>query len=412
MLYTLYEMQQASFAPFRYMADHGQQFFTDPRNPLSASPYGRFAAASFDMLEQLTRRYGKPKFGLDYTTRQGRQVGVSEEIIHRKPFGQLKYFKRHLTLEEQAASDDPKVLVVAPMSGHYATLLRGTVEALLPDHEVYITDWRDARAVPLKDGYFDLDDYVEYLIDWLSDLGSDVHILAVCQPCVPVYAAVALMNETGHKATPLSMTLMGGPIDTRKSPTEVNELAQNRPFEWFENHVVTTVPAPYAGVMRKVYPGFLQLAGFMSMNLGDHITKHQDMFEKLVTGDGESAEKTKTFYEEYRSVMDLTAEFYLQTIDIVFQRHLLPDGEWVSRGRLVNPKAITQTAIFAIEGELDDISGQGQTHAALDISVNLPDEKKEYFLAPSVGHYGIFNGRRWREVIAPKFKAFIRHHQS
>lgn len=404
MLYTLYEMQQMAFAPVRYMADQGQKFFSDPYNPVSHTVAGRFASASYDMLEQLTRRYGKPKFGLTHTVIDGKRVDVDEQILSRKPFGQLKHFRR------QGHHKDPRVLVVAPMSGHYATLLRGTVEALLPDHDVYITDWRDARQIPLVEGTFDLDDYVDYIIDWLEDLGPNTHVLAVCQPCVPVYAAIALMNADDHPSTPPSMSLMGGPIDTRESPTEVNMLAQNRPYEWFENNVITMVPAPNPGMMRKVYPGFLQLAGFMTMNLGDHVSKHNEMFEKLVTGDGESVEKTKAFYEEYRAVMDMTAEFYLQTIDIAFQRHLLPDGKWICKGRLVDPAAITDTAIQAIEGERDDISGQGQTKAALTISTNLDDRKKDYYLAPHVGHYGIFNGRRWREDIYPRFRDFVRQH--
>ncbi|WND02755.1 polyhydroxyalkanoate depolymerase [Temperatibacter marinus] len=404
MLYTFYEMQQMAFAPMRYMATQGQKFYSNPTNPVSHTPAGRFASASFDILEQLTRRYGKPKFGLTSTIIEGQTIEVEEQIVSRRPFGQLKHFKR------KTHCSDPRVLIVAPMSGHYATLLRGTVEALLPDHDVYITDWRDARKIPMTEGSFDLDDYVDYIVDWLEDLGPNTHILAVCQPCVPVYAALALMSEEDHPCTPASMTLMGGPIDTRKSPTEVNQLAQDRPYSWFENNVITMVPAPNPGMMRKVYPGFLQLAGFMTMNLGDHVDKHNEMFEKLVTGDGESANKTRAFYEEYRAVMDMTAEFYLQTIDIVFQRHLLPDGKWVSKGRTIKPEAINETAILAIEGELDDISGQGQTKAALDISTSLPHELKDYYLAPKVGHYGIFNGRRWREDICPRFKDFVRKH--
>ena len=404
LLYTLYEMQHTAFAPFRFMADQGQRYFRHPYNPLSNTPYGKFMAASCDMFEQLTRRYGKPKFGLTSTVIDGKTVEIEEEVVLRRPFGQLKHFRR------KADIADKRVLIVAPMSGHFATLLRGTVEAMLPDHDVYITDWRDARDIPVMEGSFDLDDYIDYIIDWLEELGPDTHILAVCQPSVPVYAAVALMNAEDHPCTPPSMTLMGGPVDTRKNPTEVNELAQNRPLSWFEETVVTVVPMPNAGFMRKVYPGFLQLAGFMTMNLGDHYVKHQELFEHLVIGDGESAERTKSFYEEYRSVSDMTAEFYLQTIDVVFQRHLLPEGTWVSRGRTIDPGAITKTAILAVEGELDDISGVGQTKAALDIAENLAKSKKAYYLAKDVGHYGIFNGRRWRERIAPQVKAFIEKH--
>lgn len=404
MLYTLYEMQHTAFAPLRFMADQSQHMLRHPYNPISKTPMGKFMAASCDMFEQLTRRYGKPKFGLTETMIDGKVVAVEERILSRKPFGQLKHFKR------KTHTKDKRVLVVAPMSGHFATLLRGTVEALLPDHDVYITDWRDARDIPVAEGSFDLDDYVDYIIDWLEDLGPNTHLLAVCQPSVPVYGAVALMNAENHPCTPPSMTLMGGPVDTRKNPTEVNLLAENRPLSWFEETVLTVVPLPNAGFMRKVYPGFLQLAGFMTMNLGDHFIKHQELFEHLVVGDGESAEKTKSFYEEYRSVADMTAEFYLQTIEVVFQKHLLPKGDWYSRDRHVDPSQITRTAIMAVEGELDDISGVGQTKAALDISVNLDDDKKEYFLAPQVGHYGIFNGRRWREIISPQVKAFMAKH--
>lgn len=404
MLYTLYEMQHAVFAPVRFWADQGQQLFSHPYNPVSHTLLGKVMAASCDMVEQLTRRYGKPKFGLNTTEIDGKTVEIEEQILFRKPFGQLKHFKRH------AHTNDPRVLIVAPMSGHFATLLRGTVEAMLPDHEVYITDWRDARDVPMADGSFDLDDYVDYLMDWLSDLGPNTHIIAVCQPSVPVYAAATLMQQEGHACAPTSVTLMGGPIDTRINPTEVNKLATTRPISWFEENVITVVPLPNQGFMRKVYPGFLQLAGFMTMNLGGHFMKHQEMFEHLIIGDGESAEKTKAFYDEYRSVSDMTAEFYLQTIETVFQKHSLPKGKWVSRGRLIDPAAWTDTALMAVEGELDDISGVGQTEAALHIATNLAPEKKKHFIADAVGHYGIFNGRRWREAIAPEVKAFIREH--
>ena len=406
MLYSIYEMQHAAFAPIRFWADQGQKSFRHPYNPLSATPFGKYMAASFDMVEQLTRRYGKPKFGLHDVEIDGRTVPVEEQIVFRKPFGQLKHFKRHFKSGEHPAH--PRLLIVAPMSGHFATLLRGTVEAMLPDHDVYITDWRDARDIPVADGRFDLDDYVDYLIDWLEDLGPSTHVLAVCQPSVPVYGALSLMEALNHPCTPPSVTLMGGPIDTRRNPTEVNALAEKRSLAWFENHVTTVVPLPNRGFMRKVYPGFLQLAGFMTMNLGDHVDKHNELFQHLVVGDGESADKTKAFYEEYRSVMDMTAEFYLQTIETVFQKHSLPKGEWVSRGRKVDPAAIKTSALMAVEGELDDVSGMGQTEAALDIATNLDPARKKYLMAKGVGHYGIFNGRRWREEIAPEVKKFIR----
>lgn len=404
MLYTLYELQHAAFAPLRFIADQGQQVFSHPYNPVSRTPVGKLAAASFDMVEQLTRRYGKPKFGLHETLIDGKPAAVEEEVVSRRPFGQLRHFKR------MTHRKDPRVLIVAPMSGHFATLLRGTVEAMLPEHDVYITDWRDARDIPIVDGSFDLDDYIDYLIGWLEELGPNTHVMAVCQPAVPVYGAVSLMEAEQHPCTPPSMTLMGGPIDTRINPTEVNQLATKRPLHWFEETVITVVPLPNKGFMRKVYPGFLQLAGFMTMNLGDHVSKHQELFEHLIVGDGESADKTKGFYEEYRSVMDMTAEFYLQTIETVFQRHALPEGDWYSRDRHINPENLKTTALLAVEGELDDISGLGQTKASLDISTNLSDDRKQYFQAPQVGHYGIFNGRRWRTVIQPKVRDFIRAH--
>ena len=293
------------------------------------------------------------------------------------------------------------------MSGHFATLLRGTVERMLPKHDVFITDWHDAKLVPIEKGGFDLDDYVDYLIEFLEVMGPDSHMLAVCQPAVPAYAAVALMNADKHPATPRSLTMMGGPIDTRKAPTAVNTLATERPHAWFQRNVIATVPMIYPGTGRKVYPGFLQLAGFMTMNLGSHLVSHWEMFKHLVVGDEESADSTRDFYAEYRSVADMAAEFYLQTIDVVFQRHLLPKGEMMHRGRKVDPAAITRTALLAIEGERDDISGLGQTKAALDIATKLKAGKKQYYMAKEVGHYGIFNGRKWRERIAPVVEKFI-----
>jgi len=330
---------------------------------------------------------------------------VLEEILLRKPFGQLKHFRR------EGVDNGPSLLIVAPMSGHYATLLRGTVQRLLPTHDIYITDWRDAKLVPLQDGSFDLDDYIDYLIEFLELIGERTgerpHLLAVCQPAVPAFAATAVMNGDQNPWRPKTLTMMGGPIDTRKAPTAVNTLATQRPHSWFQNNVIATVPMIYPGSGRKVYPGFLQLAGFMTMNLGSHLISHWEMFKHLVVGDEESAEATREFYDEYRSICDMTAEFYLQTVDTVFQRHLLPKGKMKHRGRKVDPGAIRDTALLAIEGERDDISGIGQTKAALDITPKLAATKKEYFLAKDVGHYGIFNGRKWRERIAPVVERFI-----
>ena len=296
------------------------------------------------------------------------------------------------------------------MSGHYATLLRGTVERMLPGHDVYITDWRDAKLVSLDEGSFDLDDYVDYLVAFLEKIGPGAHMLAVCQPSVPAYAAAALMSADRNPCRPRTLTMMGGPIDTRKAPTEVNIVATQRPYGWFESNVIATVPYLYPGHGRKVYPGFLQLAGFMAMNLGNHLVSHWEMFRHLVQGDGESAESTKEFYDEYRAVCDMTAEYYLQTVDVVFQRHLLPKGELTHRGRRVDPAAISDVALLAIEGERDDISGVGQTKAALDISKSLPARLKQYHLAKGVGHYGIFNGSKWRNRIAPVVEEWIARH--
>jgi poly(3-hydroxybutyrate) depolymerase len=296
------------------------------------------------------------------------------------------------------------------MSGHYATLLRGTVERMLPRHDVYITDWRDAKLVPMDAGRFDLDDYVDYLIAFLEKIGPGAHMLAVCQPSVPCYAAAALMSADANPARPRTLTMMGGPIDTRQAPTQVNTLATERPHAWFQRNVIATVPYPYPGAGRAVYPGFLQLAGFMAMNLGDHLTSHWEMFKHLVDGDGEEADATKAFYDEYRSVCDMTAEFYLQTVDAVFQRHLLPKGALTHRGRRVDPAAITDIGLLAIEGERDDISGIGQTKASLDIATALPAKLKKYHLAKGVGHYGIFNGSKWRDRIAPIVEQWIAGH--
>jgi poly(3-hydroxybutyrate) depolymerase len=305
---------------------------------------------------------------------------------------------------------DPKLLVVAPLSGHYATLLRGTVEAMLPDHDVYVTDWNDCRYVPITSDRFNLNDYIDYIIDFLHYLGPNTHVIAVCQPSVPVLAAVSVMSGWGDICAPASMTLMGGPIDTRRNPTAVNKLAKEHAIEWFERHVVTMVPPPYPGMGRRVYPGFIQLTNFISMNLDRHMISLNELFDHLVQGDDEEADKRKAFYEEYLAVMDLPAEFYLQTVETVFQKHSLPKGEMIARWHPVKPEAITRTAICCVEGELDDISGVGQTRAALDLASNLPDSMKHYHLQKNVGHYGIFNGGRWRREIAPMVKEFIRTH--
>ncbi len=401
MLYDAYEVQRSLLTNASKWASMGAGWLNNPANPFGYGSLGPIAAASLDVFAHASAPRGKPEFGITETTVGRKLVAVGEDVVVRKPFGNLLRFRK------EGVEGQPKLLIVAPMSGHFATLLRGTVERMLPKHDVYITDWADARNVPVEQGSFDLDDYVDYLIEFLETMGAGAHVLAVCQPSVPAFAAVAIMNKDKNPATPKSLTMMGGPVDTREAPTAVNTLATERPFSWFQQNVIATVPMIYPGAGRKVYPGFLQLAGFMTMNLGSHLISHWEMFKHLVVGDDESADATRAFYDEYRSVADMTAEFYLQTIDVVFQRHALPKGEYLHRGERVDPKAITKTALLAIEGERDDISGIGQTKAALTLAPKLAETKKQYLLAKDVGHYGIFNGRKWREKIAPVVEKFI-----
>ena len=396
MLYEAYELQRSWLAGASAIAGLGSEWMHNPANPFSTLPGANQLASGLDVFAHASAPYGKPAFNLPTTVIDGREVGVTEVIEARRPFGQLKHFTR-----PDAPAGQPKLLIVAPMSGHYATLLRGTVERLLPACDVWITDWRDARMVALEDGGFTLDDYVDYLVGWLEHIGPGAHMLAVCQPAVPAYAAAALMSADENPCRPRSLTMMGGPIDTREAPTAVNTVATQRPHSWFVDNVIATVPWFYPGAGRKVYPGFLQLTGFMAMNWGNHMVSHWQMFRHLVDGDQEHADGTKRFYDEYRAVCDMTAEFYLQTIDVVFQRHALPKGEMMVHGRRVDPAALRDVALLAIEGERDDISGLGQTKAALTIATALPDALKKYHMAAHVGHYGIFNGRRWRESIAP-----------
>jgi poly(3-hydroxybutyrate) depolymerase len=404
MLYDAYEMQRSLLAGASTLANIGAGWMQNPANPFAYGGMAPIVASALDVFAHASAPRGKPHFGLETTVVDGQTVAVHEEVVLRKPFGQLKRFRR------DGVEGSPRLLIVAPMSGHYATLLRGTVERMLPGHEVYITDWRDAKLAPLDEGSFDLDDYIDYLVEFLEHIGPGAHMLAVCQPSVPCYAAAALMSQDRNPARPKTLTLMGGPIDTRKAPTAVNTVATQRPLAWFQQNVIASVPYTYPGAGRPVYPGFLQLAGFMAMNLGDHLTGHWEMFKHLVQGDGEGAEASKDFYDEYRSVCDMTAEFYLQTVDVVFQRHLLPKGELTHRGRRVDPAAIADIALLAIEGERDDISGIGQTRAALGISTGLPKSMKQYHLARGVGHYGIFNGSKWRERIAPVVEEWISRH--
>lgn len=407
MLYNAYELQRSWLAGAGAAAQQASEWLLSPANPMSYVGTSPVIARALEVFAHATAARGKPDFGLPTTLIDGENVAVTEEIVLRKPFGQLKHFVR-----EGGTRGDPRVLIVAPMSGHFATLLRGTVERMLPGHDVWITDWRDAKYVPVSEGRFDLNDYVDYLIEFMGVVGPGAHMLAVCQPAVPAYAAVALMEANDHPARPATLTMMGGPVDTRKAPTSVDDLATERPYAWFEQNVVATVPNIYPGAGRKVYPGFLQLSGFLSMNLANHMKSHWEMFKHLVAGEDDSADATKAFYEEYRSVADMTAEFYLQTIDAVFQRQLVAKGEFEHRGQTANPADIHRTALLAIEGERDDISGLGQTRAALDLAVNLPTDAKEYYMAEGAGHYGIFNGKRWRDKIAPVVETFIRKHDA
>jgi poly(3-hydroxybutyrate) depolymerase len=402
--YQLYEMTHAALSPSRALADVTRLYYRNPVNPLAHTEFGRSMAAGAELFERMTRRYGKPEFGVSETVVGAERIPVREEVVWNRPFCRVLRFAKQFN---DGRSPGPKLLLVAPMSGHYATLLRGTVQDMLPNHDVYITDWIDARMVPLSDGRFDLDDYIDYVVSILHRLGPDTHVMAVCQPSVPVLAAVAVMEAQNNPYLPSSMTLMGGPIDTRINPTAVNRLAEERDLDWFRRNAVMRVPFPHPGFMRDVYPGFLQLSGFMSMNLDRHIAAHRELFHHLVEGDGDSAEKHRDFYDEYNAVMDLTAEFYLQTVDTVFIQHSLPKGQMTHRGAPVDCSVITNTALMTVEGEKDDISGIGQTKAAHDLCTALPDSKRAHYEQPGVGHYGVFNGSRFRSEIAPRISDFI-----
>jgi poly(3-hydroxybutyrate) depolymerase len=404
-LYWLYEMSYAALNPARAWADATRLFFKNPVNPLSFTTYGKSVAAACELFERSTRRYGRPEWQISSTLVGGERVPIHISTVWERPFCRLVHFER--VFERHPRRPQPKLLLVAPLSGHYPTLLRGTVEAFLPNHEVYITEWVNASMVPVAEGSFDLDDYIDYLISILHVLGGDTHVIAVCQPSVPVLAAAALMEADDDPYAPLSMVLMGGPIDTRVNPTAVNKLAEQRGTDWFRRNVITKVPFPNPGFMRDVYPGFLQLNGFVSMNLDRHIEAHKQLFLNLVRGDGDSAQKHKEFYDEYLAVMDLSAEYYLQTVDTVFVRHALPRGRMTHRDRPVDPADIRHSGLLTIEGEHDDISGVGQTEAAHRLCVNIPPERKAHWLQPAVGHYGVFNGSRFRSEIAPRIADFV-----
>jgi poly(3-hydroxybutyrate) depolymerase len=402
MLYQFHEMQRAFLTPLAAFTEAGAQWFSNPYSPLAYTPLSRQWAASCELVHRLGKEYQKPAWNLTTTVIDGQTVGVSESVELNKPFCRLLHFER------EPRRDDPRVLVVAPLSGHHATLLRDTVRGLLPNHDVFVTDWVDARMVPASDGAFHLDDYVHYVRDFIRHLGPDLHVISVCQPTVPVLAAISLLASANEPNQPRSMVMMGGPIDPRQSPTQVNRLATTKPYSWFESQLIDRVPARYPGAGRRVYPGFLQHAGFMAMNPDRHLKSHYEFYLDLLRGDDGDAEAHRRFYDEYNAVLDMPAEFYLDTIRKVFQEFQLPKGTWNIDGEVVNPAAIRGTALLTIEGELDDISGQGQTRAALDLCRGIPTKRKQHYTARGCGHYGIFAGRRWRDTICPKIAAFIR----
>ncbi len=404
MLYDLFELKQAAAAPINAAAGWGQFLWTHPSNPLSRTLLGRNVAASMELMERSTRRFGRQSFGIAMTESNGVKAPVLEQVVWQKPFCRLVHFAKP---GSRSDADEPRFLLVAPMSGHHSTLLRGTVEAMLPHGDIYLTDWTDARDVPVREGSFDLDDYIDYLFEMLAHLGPDLHVVAICQPSVPVLAAVALMSARHDRNTPQSMILMGGPIDTRRNPTAVNRYAEERGVEWFRRHAIVKVPFFYPGFMREVYPGFLQLTGFVAMNFERHVNAHRELYWNLVEGNDDRADKHKEFYNEYLSVMDLTAEFYLQTVERVFVGKHLATGEFRHRGRPVDPSAIVNTALMTIEGERDDISGVGQTEAAHDLCPAIPAARRRHYLQKEVGHYGVFSGSRFRNGALPEMLHFV-----
>ncbi|HUD26823.1 MAG TPA: polyhydroxyalkanoate depolymerase [Burkholderiaceae bacterium] len=410
MLYQLHEWQRRLLTPLSSWAQATSQLFSNPYSPLSYTIYSRRLAASYDLLYRLGKHYEKPEFGIRATTVDGVEVPVNQVVACEKAFCRLLHFERDLSEPPQSRPRDPRVLIVAPLSGHHSTLLRDTVRTLLPTHDLYVTDWTNARTVPLSKGPFHLDDYVDYVIEFLDLIGPGSHVISVCQPTVPVLGAVSLMASRGDAALPRSMTMMGGPIDTRRNPTQVNALAKRKSLDWFRNTVIFKVPSTYPGYLREVYPGFLQHAGFVAMNPDRHVNSHWEYYLDLIKGDQDDVDSHRRFYDEYNAVLDLPAEYYLDTIRIVFQEHRLPQGTWHVRGERVAPEAIRNVGLFTIEGELDDISGSGQTQAALELCRGIPESNKRHLTAIGVGHYGIFSGRRWREMISPQIAQFIRAH--
>ena len=411
MLYQLHEMNRTLLSPLVQWAEASSKLFTNPVSPFAHTPFAQRIAAGYELMFRLGKEYEKPAFGIVSVEVNGHQAAVVEEVVLEKPFCKLLHFRKDSHVAALTKTQQPKVLLVAPLSGHHATLLRDTVRELLPDHDVYITDWTDARMVPLDQGPFHLHDYIYYVQEFIRTLSPDLHVISVCQPTVPVLAAISLMASAGEKPMPKTMVMMGGPIDSRNSPTQVNDLAMNKPHTWFENNVIYSVPPNYPGYGRRVYPGFLQHAGFVAMNPRRHAQSHWEFYLHLREGDNESAEEHRKFYDEYNAVLDMPAEYYLETIKTVFQDHALPMGTWDVEGKRVRPQDIKNVALFTIEGELDDISGSGQTSAAHDLCSNIPPEMKQHYTAPKCGHYGIFSGRRWREMIAPKIGEFIRAHR-
>ncbi|WP_414451323.1 polyhydroxyalkanoate depolymerase [Burkholderia sp. 22PA0099] len=413
MLYQMHEFQRALLSPLTAWAQAASKSFANPSSPLSLMPGATRWSAAYELMYRLGKDYEKPEFNLHQIEKDGHHIPIVEQTVIEKPFCRLRRFKRFAddSVAVGQLKEEPVVLVCAPLSGHHATLLRDTVRTLLQDHKVYITDWIDARMVPVETGPFHLDDYVDYIQDFIRHIGArNLHVISVCQPTVPVLAAISLMASRGED-TPLTMTMMGGPIDARKSPTSVNSLATNHSLAWFENNVIHTVPANYPGEGRQVYPGFLQHTGFVAMNPERHAQSHWDFYQSLMRGDEEDAEAHRRFYDEYNAVLDMAAEYYLDTIRLVFQEFGLAEGTWDVRGERVKPADISQTALMTIEGELDDISGSGQTHVAQELCTGIPDEHRRSLTAEKCGHYGIFSGRRWRTIIYPQLREFIREHQ-
>ena len=403
-MYLAYQLQTDAIHPIR-LASRGASSFFSAFSALDQSGMLQRFAASCELLSRFQFSHSRPSFDIPHVTIAGKQVAVTEEAVLTKPFGTLLRFKKETLTDNGHA--EPKILVVAPLSGHFATLLRNTVRTLLQDHDVYITDWHNARDVPLSEGNFQFEDYVEYVIRFLEELGPGCHVLGVCQPCVQVLMAVAIMAEDGNPATPRSMTLMAGPVDTRISPTIVNELATSKPLSWFEANLISLVPLGQKGAGRRVYPGFLQLSAFMSMNMERHNKAHDDLYAHLANGRLAEAKAIKDFYDEYFAVLDLAADFYIQTVDVVFQRALLAKGEMTYRGRKVDPSVIRRTALLTVEGERDDICSLGQTSAAHDLCPNIKPFMRRHHMQASVGHYGVFSGRRWETQIYPLVRNMV-----